>query len=341
MQQSKNNSHLLNNSRRFLFVSLLVIALLALSACEGGSKTKGRSSKDVQGIFLGGSEGVTLSFEENSPPATIFASSGQSFDIGVVLKNNGESAIAANQAKVKISGLNPSDLDLKNPVLSISEEIGKREKTAEGSEITPPDVYARFPGLQYKVALPQGASKDVDLRAELCYPYETNVVAELCVLENPLGPNPEDKVCNFQETVPTANSGSPLRVSQIKENGRNDEIQFVFTLAHDSAGDEGKILYKDGTDCFSDDTATVQRARNLVRVAVDTLGKLQGLKCAGFTETVSDTAGYFKLPNDGKPSSLVCKFPVKNVNTDFSEFININLKYQYKDRVETKLSVKS
>ena len=298
----KNPSQTIMSSK-FMVIALLVIALLVFSACEsGGSKTKGRSSRDVRDIFLGGSEGVALSFEENSPPDTIFASSGQSFDIGIVLKNKGEAAVTASQAKVKISGLNPADLNLQNPIIAPSEDIGKREKTAEGAEITPPEVYARFSGLQYKAQLPQGASKEVDLRAELCYPYETNVVAELCILENPLGPNPEDKVCNFQEGVPNANSGAPVRISEIKENGRNDEIQFVFTIAHDGAGDEGKALYKDGTECFSEDTSSVQRNQNLVRVAVDTLSKLPGLKCSGFSETISDTTGYFKLPNDGTQS---------------------------------------
>src|SRR3989338_3537947 len=331
------------DSRKFLFI-LLLVAMIAISACDigDGEKTKGRAAKDVQGVFIGGSEALSLQFEENSPPQTIFAKSGQTFDIEVKLKNNGETEVPGSQVKVKISGLNPADLKgLSSPLLSsLDQDVLKREKTPEGAISEPAEIFARYIALSYEAELHVGASKDIDLRAELCYPYSTQSLSELCILQDPLGLGAEDKVCNFAEIVPTANSGAPVQVTNIKENPRKDEIQFVFTIAHNAASD-GKTIYRDGTDCFMSDASEIRRHENLVLVNVDTLNKLSSLSCSGFTEKLTEKSGYVKLSSDGTSSSLICKFPVSSASTDFSEFVNIDLKYQYKDRVQKTINVKS
>ncbi len=323
--------------RNILLVSFLV-ALVVLAACDG-NKNKGRSAKDVQDVFLGGTQGLAISFEENRPPKSIITgTSGEVFTVGVQLLNKGEVEVPADKVKVRLAGLNPVTVGVANPVISPDGDIQAREKVSD-EVIEPALVYARYNGLKYTTEV----SSSTDIIADVCYPYETKVRSRLCVLEDPRGPGAEDKVCNFAEAVPTANSGAPLQVTDVKEMPRVDKIRFLFTIAKVDGSDTSSV-YKQGTNCFPDALADKQKLRDVqdwVLVEVNAADKLRGLSCAGFQEKVSDTSGYVLLGSDGKSSSLYCEFSVADATTDFAEFIDLALKYQYKESVKMTVTLES
>src|SRR3989338_9546291 len=89
---------------------LVAISLIGLFFFAVGCNEQTTDSKD-ETPFVGGTAGLLIDFVEDSPPAEVTDGGNFPFDVVVKLENPGERAIAKENVKVTISGIDPSDFD--------------------------------------------------------------------------------------------------------------------------------------------------------------------------------------------------------------------------------------
>ena len=93
-------------NKRYYSIALLVCLILLLSACKRSGSSTGGAPRTP---FLGGTAGVTINFEKDSPPPEVTDDESFSFNAIVQLKNDGETKIDKNDIKLKLVGFDPSD----------------------------------------------------------------------------------------------------------------------------------------------------------------------------------------------------------------------------------------
>lgn len=91
---------------------LTVIMVFALG-CGGGGGQDGPSTSTA--AFAGGQTGLQPGFMGDAPPDQVYDTSDSTFDISLRLENQGETNIPPGNAKITITGIDPTDFG--NPQL--------------------------------------------------------------------------------------------------------------------------------------------------------------------------------------------------------------------------------
>jgi hypothetical protein len=204
------------------------------------------------------------------------------------------------------------------------EDIIATQKDPEGAVIESPTVFVTFSGFNHKESLV--GNKDFTLRAEACYLYKTQAMAQLCIRRNNINPE-TGGICEVSEEKPIYNSGAPVQATSFKEFGRAKErIGFQFAVEHVGNGD----LFEKHSECN-----TERKYEDMVFVQVKTeFGS--GLKCSGLSEG-DDTSGFVKLY--GGKRVVSCTQEV-DTTSDYETPVVVTLNYDYRDDVQTSIIVK-
>ncbi len=346
--------------KRYLQIIIFGIMLSFLVAGCGGSDAVVGSSADP---FLGGSQGLELSFLRGTPPDEV--ADGDTFDFQAVLrlKNRGEFNLAAADVEIDLigflpqdfrSGVNdfiiPDDLNKENP----DEDPGRREKDSEGNIIDAAEVFKTFPSdtafFKYKDEIT--GNTDFTFRANVCYKYGTTAVADICIL-NDLVRDSSDALCSPRGSKAVFSSGSPIKVSSLRQSvvGTN-KIQFSFDIVHSGRGDVFGVGVTGQDDPFCPKTAADKRTNeNNVKIAVKTgltkevVAGENSLECVGLnlvdgSEITANRYGVIRLV-DGK-RTITCTQILEATNRgDFERNVDITLDFNYMDSVDKKVVVKS
>src|SRR3989344_7303641 len=94
-------------NRNYYMPVVLISIILAISACaRGGSTPVGAPTSP----FIGGTSGLVINFEEDSPPPEV---TDQAFPFKAIVRlaNEGETAVAKTDVEVKLVGFSASDFD--------------------------------------------------------------------------------------------------------------------------------------------------------------------------------------------------------------------------------------
>lgn len=302
----------------------LVIAMMLLAGCNGTTKT------GAVDPFLGGTNGILLSFMDDAPPGEVFDGGDFPFSIVVTLKNDGEWEVPSGKGTLSISGINPTEFGVTDDdmVKTLPEVLEASSKDAEGNVIPGTILLMEFPEMVYAGELV--GNRVFPVRANLCYEYGTEATSSLCVRAN-LRDTSDSPICNVNEAKTVYSSGAPVAITNFEEAvAGSDKVRFTFTISHKNNGN----IYKLGSSC----DGAVYANRNKVHVTVDS--GLEGLKCSGLSGG-DDTSGYVTLSTDGGAGERVitCTQPIES-QTDFDQPVNIELAYDYKDHIDTELLVK-
>ena len=305
--------------------SLLILALLLLVACGPSEDTA--QVVNLQSPFLGGTDGLVLGFQDLRQE--VFDSGRDPFDVVVRLENKGESIVAKNNVRVKLSGINPSEFGKTETQLSASpsDDVIEVRKEPSGNTITPPPVFVEFTGLDHKNEL-SGAQNQFIIRADACYLYRTKAVSKVCVRENILTPAPGG-ICEINADKPVVSSGAPVQFSNFKESTRaKDKIGFTFDITNSNNGH----IYERNTAC----DASKRQNENRVYITVST--GVQGLLCTGLEATTKGAEGFVTLYGGSKTISCTQSISSK---TDFEQLVNLEAVYDYEQSTQASITVKS
>jgi len=127
-----------------LFVLISVISMF-LAGCGRGDEGIGGAPTTP---FLGGSEGLEISFLEGSPPEEVTDSGTFEFQALVKLKNNGEFDLTKDDVEVSLAGFFPEDFSSNTPSLKgKNPEDGPtaRQRDSEGNIIESVETFVTFP----------------------------------------------------------------------------------------------------------------------------------------------------------------------------------------------------
>lgn len=303
----------------------LVIAVLLLAGCNG-TTTKGTVDP-----FLGGTNGILLSFMDDAPPVEVFDGGDFPFSIVVTLKNDGEWDVPTGKGTLSISGINPTEFGVSDGdmVKTTPEVLEASSKDAEGNVIPGTVLLVEFPEMVYGGELV--GNRVFPIRANLCYEYGTEATSSLCVRAN-LRDTSDSPICEVNEVKTVYSSGAPVAITRFEEAVSGaDKVRFTFIISHKNNGN----IYKLGSGC----DGAVYANRNKVYVTVDT--GLAGLDCSGLTGGEDDNSGYITLSTGSGAGerAITCTQPIES-QIDFDQPVNIVLTYDYKDRVDTEILVK-
>ncbi len=305
------------NINKVLLV-FFIVSLIIIASCDNGEKTRGRSADQLSEEFIGGEEGLVLSFVEGAPTDTV--TSGDSFEVEVLLVNDGEGD--ASNVAVELEGIQGEDIGLQQHVLKVDRSIAGRDVAAENIK---DEERVNFGDLSYKGQLV--TNQDLKFQANVCYDYSTRFQTVLCVLQDP---RDKDKttVCKVGEDVPQKSSGAPVQITNIEERAiSNDKTDFIFTVEHQGSGK----IYAKGSGC---DFGSVEGEEGIVYVSIGGDDPLPGLKCTGLTKDgSSETSGTLRF-RDNTPKDIRCTVDTKDVTVDFLKPLTVSLTYGYKDSVQ-------
>ena len=310
--------------RAFLVIGLLILLLVA-TGCPKDEETTGPAGR----AFVGGTQGLVISFLSGLPPTNVFDSDNP-FQIGLKIENKGEQDIeAAQDITITITGINPADFGVSSSDLTATspEPLQGTSIDSEGNTIEGHFTTFEFPEMEYIDEV--SGSVPFTIRANACYEYGTRSQGKLCVRRDLRGVLGEAGICDPNRQVPAENSGAPVQIINFKQNvAGTNKIDFFFTIQ--KTGSTQDTLHKKGTQCGS-----AIADRDIVWVDVSDTG-LGPLKCTGLRDG-TDTTGFVTLFSDTR--EIRCSQTLTKLD-DFEKVIDIELTYSYKQFIDQTLNVK-
>ncbi len=307
-------------------IGKLILYSVVFSLILAGCASENKNTVTKSSTFIGGSEGITIEFLENAPPAEVFDNNTYPFDVSVKLENKGEFDVPKEKVKVILSGIDRKEFNNPPAVLSPDENLEKSRIDPNGKVVQGTVTYVNFPNLIYKGNLP--GNTPFIIRADLCYQYGTIAQARMCVRDDLT--SVEEGVCDPSGQKSVVSSGAPVQVSNFEQSpAGKKKITFSFDVEHRNTG----LISRKDRDC-SDDLDN----KNRVLVTIDTGDLTSKLSCSGLEGGNSKTSGYINLYNGKR--NVRCTQDLEGASGDFEKIVNIQLNYAYKDHVSTNILVK-
>lgn len=332
--------------KRLVFSAISIVLLLLISACDDTAQASTGAPKTP---FIGGSDGVQIKFLEENPPAEVTDQGLFPFQAIVSIKNNGETDVAATDAKLSLGGFLPSlyrssdsdfaDSDLINRPLP--DILGGRHRDSEGNIAESVETFVSFPknDKQFNFKGSIAGNTVEKFQAKLCYKYQTRAVSKLCILKDELGKS-DICVVNDPEGKPKVvfSSSSPVQISSLKQTAvGKDKTQFNFEITHPG---QGKIFDPTTSADCPEDEANKRLKEDFVKVSIKTgIGTAEQLKCVGLTTSIvggeAVAAGNVKLINGKRPLTCTQDLPTGRTS-DINKDINIVVDFNYHTSTEPK-----
>jgi len=323
--------------KKILFF-VLIVATLILSSCEQSGQTQ---SEQMTASFIGGTQAIVASFVEGAPPNEVLDGETFPFNVNVELKNMGESDVGADDIKIELSGINPSDFDVQNSDLvknSLNMDLFARRKSSEGQITDGGQTYVDFTGFNYVNDLPEGGNFPAKMDVNMCYKYSNRAVSRMCVRRDLLRATATtDDGCEVRADKTVFNSGGPVHITSLKQfPTASDKISFTFTVEKLGPGN----IFR-STD--NSPTCTAGDFNNENKVFVEVITGLDGtLSCDAF-ETME---GQPTQINSGYVSLYQGKRMITCVQTltetlDYEKVVEFEMDYVYQQKVSKEVLVKS
>ena len=282
----------------------VMAAILAAAVLMAGCGLAGnRPSSTIPDVYTGFG-GIDVSFARESVPSTVF--SGNSYDVVLLIANNGaatsDKAIVSLKDSKNVFTFKPkqasSDFIYNSPVLTLNNPLPGKNADPAGylnSVILAMDAKSGVLAVGEE-------KKDTDIRADICYGYQTKLTANVCVDASTYSFQKQRKPCDYKAPIVfSKGQGAPVAVKRIEtldpdRSGGSVRPRFKIYIGNVGIGviiDQGKLeLFCTDQKQASKDTSpkiNVVRIDN-VELNGKSLGK--GIQCSdtlnGKTEKVLD-----------------------------------------------------
>lgn len=318
---------------KILIITLCALLLVfSVAGCnKTGEKTDGTN-------FVGGPDGLVMSFVPNYPPGKIIlTSTNEPISIIVEVKNKG--TYPPQGDKFSNGAIHLSGFDTSIISITSSKSIPEMDLPAV-SNINPGGTdIAQFDGnINSNSIVVDNYNPTILVTA--CYPYVTKAVSTVCIDPEPFDTKRE-KVCSTgNQNLP--NQGAPIAVTRIEQESARGKIYFKIAIKNVGRGD---VLW--GT---ADGVAVVNRCNpnqgtKLERKEFDRV-KLKKVKmgdsdrttnCAPFIDGTPNRIGLFN--GEG---FVICSYDVPStVQSAYTTPIDIELEYVYRSTISMPIQIKS
>lgn len=331
-------------NKRYCSIALLVCVILLVSACKKSGAATGGAPKTP---FIGGSSGITINFEKDSPPPEVTDDESFGFKAIVRLKNDGETKVERQNIKVNLIGFDPEDFsksisDLKDQ--EPDDTLDAKKRDAEGNIIEGTTTFATFPkGSDDFIPRKFSGNTEFTFRADVCYLYETRANSKLCVLRDMINVR-DDSLCKPTGSRTMYSSSAPVQVSNFRQSviGK-DKLSFSFDIT--LSGNVDIFRSKDRRNPTSFDAGCPRTPRerreveSKVGVEITTIPPsdpvVQNPKCGGLD---GGNTGIVTLVSGRR--TITCTVDLSTDRVDLEKVVEIKLDYNVLDNKETKILVK-
>lgn len=210
---------------------LLIFLLIGLIFISG---IKGCEKKDViREGYLGGTEGLGISFADGEPPEKVLDADTDPFTITLLLKNKGEFDIPEKGIAVTLTGINKdafqiSDLTKRNDDIITKSGLEQGKKVTGGQDEITYDS-------RYKEDLPTDFVHTIG--ANVCYRYRTGALAKICLRKEASSKERENDVCIIYEDKGVSNSGAPMHVISLSERpAGTNKVKVILEIKNKGKG---------------------------------------------------------------------------------------------------------
>lgn len=310
--------------RGYAFLAI-VIFVLFFSACEEKKGTEKIAA------FIGGVDGLEMSFVKDEPPKEVLDEEQESFFITVLLKNEGEFDIPEGGIIGTLSGINQDAFGLKHisyksafPLMGKQKEgdfvrEGEQQEFDFGEAMYEEDLLADF---------------STKIVADVCYRYGTIGAGNLCLKKDVVQTNRRDICLTKNEDVPLESSAAPIQVISLRQqpSGTN-AIRFIFTVENKGKGD---VYQPNSVKDFCGDDELEDKEDEVYVTVTSPSSKIKP-ECSTLGD---DDEGAIRLI-DGK-KQVICTIDTKNLQrTAYNDLIYMHLDYFYRDAISTPITVKN
>ena len=336
-------------NRKYHALAMLVILILLLSACKRSGTSTGSAPRTP---FLGGTSGLTINFEKDSPPPEVTDDSSFSFNAIINLKNDGEFRVTKDNVKINLVGFDPSDFSqagfdvLRNNFPS--DDLEPKKRDAEGNIVDGTTTFVTFPRSGDFVPKKFSGNTEFTFRADVCYNYQTEANTKLCILKDMLNIR-DDSICKptavGTSSRPIYSSSGPVQVTNFRQSviGK-DKISFSFDVALSGNVDifwkkDTRTTPSSGFDAACPRDARARRdVENNVDVEIREIVSdpiVLNARCGGLD---AGNRGTIMLVNGRR--TITCTADLATDRLDLEKTMGITLRYNVLDNRETKILIK-
>ena len=297
-------------------VFVLLLATIFVSACGGDDE-----GSVSEGPFVGGSNGIALSFVEGAPYQEFAA--GQDIPIKLLLKNNGEHDVANGNIEAKLFGVDLNSFSLESGWTVVNSPlIGvKKGFLEEGSEKIVDMGTMNYVG-------DVSNQLDTKLYSKICYPYRTSASIKVCVSSKEVEDSGGEVICEVEGDKISEGSVSSGPVQLISFTEQFEGVgKLAFKLAVENQGG-GQVFSKDSS-CESVDTVEGNLEEDKIYLTMP-----EDITCF-FIEGDETNAGYVRVGGN----VITCHMDVENTGSTFERNINVLLDYRYVESTSVDLTI--
>lgn len=306
----------------YVLIPVLIIALLAMG-CETTEEETPRKLTN----YIGGTDGLAIEFEDDSPPEEVFDNSEEEFYIALDIKNEGEYTIEEGGIVASLSGINQNDFSLSSLHKKNNFELERIYEDREGGRDT-----IDFGEAKYKIDL--SSDFTTKIIADVCYKYRTVAASSICLKKDTRQHKTADACAINNEDINFENSGAPIQITDVDEaaSGAN-RIKLNFVIENEQGGS----FYKPNAfsnKCIPDDA---KQEEDYVYVEVTDPAKRLSFKCSALG---GDNKGEVRL-YDGK-KQISCTLDTNGLQeTAYEQLIDITVDYFYRGAIEKEITIKN
>ena len=335
--------------KKYYALVLLVCLVLLVSACKKSGAATGGAPRTP---FIGGTSGLTINFEKDSPPEEVTDDESFAFNVIVRLKNDGEAKVPKNDIRLKLVGFDPQDFGSDFEAArdhQPEDDLDSKKRDAEGNIVEGTTTFATFPkGGSNFIPRKFPGNTEFTFRADVCYKYKTESNTKLCVLKDMINIR-DDSICSPSGVGTSGrtvySSSAPVQVQNFRQSvvGK-DKISFSFDIVLSGNVDIFQSRERK-TPALGFDVACPRDARDrrlvesnvwveITEIPVDPI--FTTLKCGGL-----DGGGYsgiVKLVSNKR--TITCTADLTPDRSDLEKVVGINLEYNVLDNKETSVLVK-
>jgi len=207
-----------NMNKKIVFI-LIIVSLLLIAGCTGGSKDK-RPITDFD--IRKGTDGLDMKFTENTPPKSVFEDS--IFPIAINLKNKGAFDIDDEEGGFDgkngtlVFGFERDYIDMAEKEKDDEGNIKKITFDIKGKSIFNPAGDEEFITInaQAKEIGEQSETRPSTILATVCYPYKTILGTSICVDTDIYGIGKGEKACSIKDLRFSEGQGAPVTITKIE-----------------------------------------------------------------------------------------------------------------------------
>ncbi|MFH1455334.1 MAG: hypothetical protein ABIF40_00090 [archaeon] len=287
---------------------LLLILLIILTACDLEIPADPFA---IEGVTGSGSPTDSIEMEIVIPVSGQTVRSGQQFEPTVVLSNKGDAdsygVVCMNLLDVNLFG-------------ETCDCVGYDLFSANDLDLLTEDYFAFGP---YTVSAERSSTQDITFSNK--FEYETEAVAEVCIIKDTISGDCKTTVGNREKNMLDSNSKGPVRVSKVTESispATDYDTDFIFTIEISYNPGDGERLY-DLTYILDQSCEVPTEMNKVVEVEAELLG--EELNCGSYE---------FDKNNEAVATCTFTGITVVDsqgtqVITEEEQDLTINLRYAY------------